>query len=201
MRRDNPMLREVLDAYLLERHTIEDRHEETRDWDAIVGSGRIRMLTLNAPATYYLWQGELFGFEYELVQSFAQAHDLELEVIVAGDIGELVEGLTEGRGDMIAAGIVPTDRRVEMGLRFTRPYLRIREVFVTASEPIADLDGLAGRRITVNPPDELWPPRSPTCARGRASMWPTPTGPPAPFSRMSLGAIWTPPWSTATVRG
>ena len=151
LRRDNPMLHALLDAYLLERHTIEDRHEETRDWDAIVGSGRIRMLTLNAPATYYLWQGELFGFEYELVQSFAQAHDLELEVIVAGDIGELVEGLTQGRGDMIAAGIVPTDRRVEMGLRFTRPYLRIREVFVTASEPIADLDGLAGRRITVNP--------------------------------------------------
>ncbi len=151
LRRDNPILRRTLDDYLVERHTIEEHAEEFRDWARIVASGRIRMLTLNAPATYYLWQGELLGFEYEMVRSFADAHDLELEVIVAEDIAELIDGLVESRGDMIAAGIVPTGQRVDMGLRFTRPYMRIRETFVTAGEPIADLDGLAGRRITVNP--------------------------------------------------
>ena len=151
LRRENPILRRMLDTYLLERHTLEERSEEFRDWDAVVAAGRIRMLTVNAPATYYLWRGELLGFEYELVRSFAAAHDLELEVIVSGDISGLLDGLATGRGDMIAAGLVPTDHRVEMGLRFTRPYLRIRETFVTAGEPIADLAGLAGRRITVNP--------------------------------------------------
>ena len=141
----------MLDAYLPERHTIEERAAERREWDAIIDAGRLRMLTINAPATYYLWRGELLGFEYELVRSFAEAHDLELEVIVADDLSGLLEGLADGRGDLIAAGLVPTDSRVEMGLRFTRPYLRIREVFVTAGEPIADLSALAGRRITVNP--------------------------------------------------
>ncbi len=151
LRRENRILRRMLDTYLLERHMIEERSEEFRDWDAIVAAGRIRMLTVNAPATYYLWRGELLGFEYELVRSFAAAHDLELEVIVSGDISGLLDGLATGRGDMIAAGLVPTDHRVEMGLRFTRPYLRIRETFVTAGESITDLAGLAGRRITVNP--------------------------------------------------
>ena len=151
LRRGNPILKRTLDRYLVERHTIEEHAEERRDWDAIVASGRVRMLTVNAPATYYLWQGELLGFEYEMVRSFAETHDLELEVIVAGGIGELIDGLMQGRGDMIAAGIVPTGQRVEMGLRFTRPYLRIRETFVTGGEPIAGLDGLAGRRVTVNP--------------------------------------------------
>ena len=151
LRLDNPKLLEVLDSFLLERHTIPERSEEFRDWDAIVSSGRIRMLTVNAPATYYLWHGELLGFEYELVRSFAEAHDLELEVIVAGEIGELIDGLVKGRGDMVAAGIVPTADRLDRGLRFTRPYLGIREVFVTAGEPITGLDGLAGRRIAVNP--------------------------------------------------
>ena len=151
LRRENPVLKRTLDSYLLESHTIDERAEEFRDWDAIVAAGRLRMLTVNAPATYYLWQGELLGFEYELARSFAEAHDLELEVIVAHDVSDLIEGLVNGRGDMIAAGLVPTDHRVEMGLRFTRPYLRIREVFVTAGEPIADLSDLAGRRITVNP--------------------------------------------------
>lgn len=151
LRRGNPILKRTLDRYLVERHTIEEHAEERRDWDAIMASGRVRMLTVNAPVTYYLWQGELLGFEYEMVRSFAEAHGLELEVIVAGDIGELIDGLGQGRGDLIAAGIVPTEQRVEMGLRFTRPYLRIRETFVTGGEPIADLDGLAGRRVTVNP--------------------------------------------------
>ena len=59
LRRENPVLRRMLDAYLLERHTIEERTAEFRDWDAIVDSGRLRMLTVNAPATYYLWRGEL----------------------------------------------------------------------------------------------------------------------------------------------
>ena len=151
LRRESSILRKTLDRYLLESHTVDERAEEFRDWDAIVAAGRLRMLTVNAPVTYYLWQGELLGFEYELVRSFTEAHGLELEVIVAPDIGGLFEGLAAGRGDMIAAGLVPTDRRVAMGLRFTRPYLRIHEVFVTAGEPITDLAGLAGRRITVNP--------------------------------------------------
>ena len=151
LRRENPILRSMLDTYLLERHTLDEHSEEFRDWDAIVAAGRIRMLTVNAPATYYLWRGAMLGFEYELVRSFAEAHDLELEVIVAGEISGLLEGLAAGRGDMIAAGLVPTEQRIEMGLRFTRPYLRIREVFVTTGEPIVDLAGLAGRRITVNP--------------------------------------------------
>ena len=151
LRRDNPVLQRVLDGYLLERHTIDERAEEFRDWDAIVASGRIRMLTVNAPVTYYLWRGELLGFEYELVRSFAEAHDLELEVIVAAEISGLLDGLVAGRGDLIAAGLVPTDERADMGLRFTRPYLHIRELFVTAGEPITDLAGLAGRRIAVNP--------------------------------------------------
>ena len=151
LRRGNPMLQRILDRFLLESHTIGERAEEFRDWDEIVAAGRLRMLTVNAPATYYLWRGELLGFEYELVQSFAEAHDLELEVVVAPDIGGVLEGLAAGRGDMIAAGLVPTAGRVEMGMRFTRPYLRIREVFVTAGEPITDLAGLAGRRVAVNP--------------------------------------------------
>ena len=151
LRRENPILQRTLDRYLLESHTVDVRREEFRDWGAIVAAGRLRMLTVNAPATYYLWQGELLGFEYELVRSFAEAHDLELEVVVTPSVGGLLEGLAAGRGDMIAAGLVPTDRRIEMGLRFTRPYMRIREVFVTAGEPIVDLAGLAGRRVTVNP--------------------------------------------------
>ena len=151
LRRDRPQLKAVLDDYLLERHVGHEPSEKHRDWPEILASGRLRLLTLNTPTTYYLWRGEPIGYEYELVRSFAEAHDLELEVVLGRNIGELFEALAAGRGDMISAGLTPTPERLEKGLRFTRPYLRVREMFVTAGEPIADLADLTGRRIAVNP--------------------------------------------------
>ena len=151
LRRSNPALKEILDDYLRERHLVDERRDEFRDWDAIDAAGRLRMLTINQPTTYYLWRGELLGFEYELVRSFAAANDLELEVVVAADIGTLIDWLDSGRGDLISASLVETDERLEAGLKFTRPYMMIRETFVSADTPIASLADLAGRRVTVNP--------------------------------------------------
>ena len=151
LRLDNPALKKALDAYLLKRHTVDDHVDEVRDWDRILATGRLRMLTVNQPTTYYLWRGELLGFEYELVQAFARANDLELEVVVASDIGQLFEWLGLGRGDLVAASLVRTAEREAMGMRFTRPHLLIRETFVTAGSPVSDLADLSGRRVTVNP--------------------------------------------------
>ena len=151
MRKANPLLKEALDHYLRERHSVDEPVTAHRDWAAILAAKRLRMLTVNAPTTYYLWRGELLGYEYELVRLFAEAHDLELEVVVARDTNALIDGLLAGRGDMIAAGLTPTPIRVARGLEFSRPYLAIRETFVTAAAPITDLDGLTGRRVVVNP--------------------------------------------------
>ena len=151
LRLGNPALKEALDAYLLKRHTVDDHVDEVRDWDRIQAAGRLRMLTLNQPTTYYLWRGELLGFEYELVHAFAEASDLELEVVVASDIGQLFEWLEIGRGDLVAASLVRTAEREAMGMRFTRAYLLVHETFVTAGAPVPDLAALAGRRVTVNP--------------------------------------------------
>ena len=151
LRRDAAALKETLDAYLLERHVLNERPVEQRDWQQILEAGRLRMLTLNTPTTYYLWRGALLGFDYELVGLFAAEHDLALEVLVARQHDELIAWLEEGRGDVIAAGMTPTSERIARGVRFTRPYLRIRETFVTSGRPIVDLAELAGRRVMVNP--------------------------------------------------
>ncbi len=151
MRPDNPELKQALDEYLLQRHTVDEDVAESRDWPAVVAAKRLRMLTLNGPTTYYLWRGELLGYEYELMSAFAAAHDLELEVVVGRDSAELFDWLLAGRGDVIAAGLTPTPDREALGLRFTRPYLEVRETFVTAGRPVESLADLAGRRVTVNP--------------------------------------------------
>ena len=149
VRRGNPELRDALDDFLTEHHTVADEPSEIRDWEAIRASGQLRLLTISSPVTHYLWRGERLGFEYELVQQFAASHGLDLAVIVARDHPELVEGLLTGRGDLVAAGWVHTPARAAEGLLFTRHYLEIQETFVTAGEPVADLTDLAGRTVTV----------------------------------------------------
>ena len=151
LRRDATALKDALDAYLLERHVLLERPLEQRDWPQILEAGRLRLLTLNTPTTYYLWRGTQLGFDYELVQLFAEQHDLALEVHVASQHEELFAWLEEGRGDLIAAGLTPTQQRIERGLRFTQPYVTIRETFVTGGRAITDLAQLAGQRVVVNP--------------------------------------------------
>ena len=151
LRRDATALKDALDAYLLERHVLLERPLQQRDWPQILEAGRLRLLTLNTPTTYYLWRGTQLGFDYELVQLFAKQHDLALEVHVASQHEELFAWLQEGRGDLIAAGLTPTPQRIERGLRFTQPYVTIRETFVTGGRAIADLAQLAGQRVVVNP--------------------------------------------------
>ena len=149
VRKENPALRQVLDDFLTEHHTVADEPSEFRDWEAIRASGQLRLLTISSPVTHYLWRGERLGFEYELVKQFADSHGLDLAVIVARDHLELVEGLLTGRGDLVAAGWVETPARAAEGLLFTRHYLEIQETFVTAADPVTDLTDLAGRTVTV----------------------------------------------------
>lgn len=146
-----PTLQAKLDEFLLARHVIDDVGEAPRDWPAIKASGRLRMLTVNAPTTYYLWRGELLGYEYELARGFAAEHGLALEVVVAGDFAELFAWLASGKGDFIAAGVNSTPEREANGFRFTTGYMPVRETFVTAGQPVGALTELAGRVVTVHP--------------------------------------------------
>lgn len=149
LRPENPDLRNVLDRYLTELHTVHEESPGARDWSAIRASGQLRMLTISSPATYYLWRGAQLGFEYELVQRFADSYGLDLWVTVAADHEELAAELAAGRGDLVAAGWVMTPERVAAGLLFTRHYLEIRETLVTRGEPVSDLAALASRKVTV----------------------------------------------------
>ena len=151
VRADARQLKDALDSYLLERHVLDDRSDELRNWQAIVNAGRLRLLTISSATTYYLWRGELLGFDYELINAFAKANDLALEVIVAPRIDTLFAWLAAGRGDVIAAGLTPLPEREALGVAFASPYLKIRETFVAAGAPIVDVAELRGRRVTVNP--------------------------------------------------
>ncbi|NJN51307.1 MAG: transporter substrate-binding domain-containing protein [Gammaproteobacteria bacterium] len=154
VRNDSPGLLDALNTYITKHHlTGERQRHDAQDLAGIRSRGRLRMLTIDGPTTYYLWRGELMGFDYELLKRFARANQLELEVVLARSADQLIPWLLTGRGDVVAASATITPLREQQGVRFTRPYLKVDEVLVSNRKDAAvvALSELAGRTVTVNP--------------------------------------------------
>ena len=158
-RPQNPQLLGALNQFLSEEHFGGQRNRRDRqDLPGIKASGTLRMLTLTGPHTFFLWRGELLGFEYELLKLFAEEQDVRLEVVLAPDRTSLFEWLKEGRADVLAAAVTATEQRRQAGFEFARPYLHVDQVLVgaTANPPPETLDGLQGRQIHLNPLTSHW---------------------------------------------
>jgi membrane-bound lytic murein transglycosylase F len=160
VRHDNPQLRKALDVFLNDEHLTRPRRAiYTGDLPEIRKRRVLRVLTSNDPVTYFLWRGEMMGFEYDLVRHLAADLGVRVEMIVAPSQAELIPWLKAGRGDLIAASLTITDDRIKQGVRFSRPYLYVSEVLVARSDEreIASLADLRGRRVIANESSAYWP--------------------------------------------
>ncbi|UHQ57038.1 MULTISPECIES: transporter substrate-binding domain-containing protein [Microbulbifer] len=159
VRQDNPQLERALNEFLTSEHVVARQMEQRplRDWAEIQSSRTLRVLTRNHPASYFMWQGELMGFDYDLLKQFARENNLRLSMVVPGPDVDLAEALESGLGDMVAASMTVTDKRREQGIEFTRYYLKVTEQLIAAEplpeseadKPVAEL--LAGSEVAVNP--------------------------------------------------
>lgn len=117
----------------------------------------LRVLTRNNAGTYYLWRGELHGFEYELAKRFAEQHKLRLEMVVPPSRDLLIPWLQEGKGDLIAASMSITENRQQEAVSFSRPYNTISEIVVSRSnDTISSTDQLNGRTVVVRRSSSYW---------------------------------------------
>lgn len=161
IRPDSPDLLAALNTFLTEAKLAHSRPSISRDDLAgIKKHGVLRVLTRNNPATYFLWRGELLGFEYELAKHFAKKHKLRVEMVVPPSRGDLIPWLLEGKGDVIAASMTISPEREGRGVGFSRLYFKASEIVVTrADEPEDQLKGpedLAGRTIVVRRSSAYW---------------------------------------------
>ncbi len=118
----------------------------------------LRVLTRNSPATYFLWRGELMGFEYELARRFAREHDLRLEIVVPRREEDLVTMLVEGRGDLVAAALARPGPEEEREVALSVPYHYVAPTVVARAGEDAPLtpQDLAGRAIHVRRDSPHW---------------------------------------------
>jgi peptidoglycan lytic transglycosylase F len=121
-----------------------------RDFSEITISDTLRVVTFNHPITYYLYRGTRRGFDFELIQKFAEEKNLFLEVIVAPTWSDMIPYLYEGKGDVIASMLTITPERAEK-VEFTRSYLEVWQVAVGTEDSPApqSMDELNGREILV----------------------------------------------------
>ncbi len=149
VRRDAKKLLGALNLFVSEVELTRPGERYREDLPGLKARRRLRVVMRNGPATYFLWKGQLVGFEYELVRWFARTQDLRLEVIVPTEDEDPLELLRAGRGDLVASAMTITPGRIARGFRFSRPYHSVHEVFVTGADapPVDRLSALEGRRV------------------------------------------------------
>ncbi|MBT4838142.1 MAG: transporter substrate-binding domain-containing protein [Methylococcales bacterium] len=159
IRKQAKQLKKELDHYLNRVKLNENVAENIKgDLDKIKKRKVLRVLTRNSAASYFIWRGELMGFEYEMAKKFARKHKLQLKIIVPPTHVDLMTWLLEGKGDMIAASMTISKEREERGIKFTRFYNRVNEVVVTkkSDDSIKTMDDLSGRTIFVRQSSSYW---------------------------------------------
>lgn len=83
----------------------------SRDLDQILEDGVLRAVMVYSGTSYFLYRGQTMGYEYELLQRLAEHLNVELEIVLARDINDLINMLNRGEGDILAHGMTVTQRR------------------------------------------------------------------------------------------
>lgn len=109
-----------------------------KDLDQILEGGTLNALVSFNSTGYFVYRGEPMGYEYELLEQFAEDHDLELAVTVIRDRAELWPRLNEGDGDVGAARLLRTvvDER---HVAFTEPLYKTAPALIQRDGTPSDL--------------------------------------------------------------
>lgn len=114
-----------------EKPVIENHKEEDVQIDLpqIKEKGTLTAITSYSSTSFFIYKGQLMGFEYELLKWLAEYLDLELNIEVAENLDNLVSHLNSGKGDIIAHNLIVTQDRKEY-LRFTDYHTLTTQVLV-----------------------------------------------------------------------
>jgi len=130
-----------------------DSNKVIFDLPEIKEKGELRALVDYSTTSYFLYRGRPMGFEYELLSRFCASQDLLLSIIPITDLSSVMDSLNNFKGDLIAANLTKTKRRLEQ-VAFTKPLIRTKQVLVQRNDKtdegfISHLDELEGKEIFV----------------------------------------------------
>ncbi len=68
-----------------------------RDYPGIMESGVIKAVTEYNALSFYIFKGETYGFDYEILSAFAKEKGLKLEMTPEMSVEKRIKGVSEGR--------------------------------------------------------------------------------------------------------
>lgn len=95
----------------------------------ILEKDKLIALTDNSATSYFIYRGQPMGYEYELLDLFANYLGVDLEIKVVDNIDELLDSLEAGKGHIAAANLTVTSSRKTRFL-FSEPHLRTKQVLI-----------------------------------------------------------------------
>jgi len=145
-------LQQALNNFLNKRHLeLEADRVYREDMPTIKQRRQLRLITYQSTVNYYYNRGRFRGFEYELINKFAEDRGLRLDVVVASSWQEMQDMLETGKGDIIAASIPESIAAKETTLGLSRPYNYAVPVLVgRLNETLVDFRDLEGRTIMLS---------------------------------------------------
>ncbi|GAE16751.1 Membrane-bound lytic murein transglycosylase F [Bacteroides pyogenes] len=100
-----------------------------RDYAAIAEEGILRAATEYNSTGFFVDQDTLSGFYYDLIQAFARDKGLKAEITPVMSFDDRMKGLSEGKYDIIAHGILATSE-LKDSLLLTSPIILNRQVLI-----------------------------------------------------------------------
>lgn len=112
--------------------------------------GELRVVTRNAPTTFYYGATDLYGIEYELASAFADHLGVRLNLTTADQMDQILPMITTGKAHLAAAGLTITDPRREI-IAFGPAYQTIaaQVIYRMGTRRPRSIADLAGKSVEV----------------------------------------------------
>ena len=135
-------------------YTIGEPEPEKTVLEKIQEKGRLDVVILNSPTTYYSGTEKELGFDYELIKEFTKEIYVDLNLSVVFTVSEALQKSREGVGDITVAGLTITKER-QKEFKFGPQYHTVQEQLICSSEMYKkkifprDVDDMVGLNIVV----------------------------------------------------
>ena len=99
------------------------------DLGEIKSRGVLKVIIENSATSYFIYKGQPMGYDYELLQRYADHEKLHLQFVVTKDLDEGFRKLNAGEGDILAYNLTVTNERRKR-ISFTDYHNLARQVLV-----------------------------------------------------------------------
>lgn len=118
--------------------SVEQRSDQVEETDEVIVAidlaaikqrGYLIAIMDNSSTGLFIYKGKTMGYEYELLQLFAEEQGVELRINVISSLEEGMEKLNQGAGDILAYNLTVTQERKKR-IAFTEYHNLVRQVLV-----------------------------------------------------------------------